>query len=52
MNTDLRYLYKLTEEALQNIRNIEKKMKKYDRKGKKTRKNYGGRKRKQTRKKR
>ena len=25
MNTDLRYLYKLTEEALQNIRNIEKK---------------------------
>ena len=28
MNTDLRYLYKLTEEALQNKRNIEKKMKK------------------------
>ena len=52
MNADLRYLYKLTEEALQDVKNIEKKMKKYDRKNKKTRKNRGGKKRKQTRKKR
>jgi len=28
MNADLRYLYKLTEEALQDIKNIEKKRKK------------------------
>ena len=51
--TDLIYVYELTKNALQNIKDLERKMSRFDRKkNKKSRKNRGGKKRKQTRKKR
>ena len=50
-HTDLIYVYELTRNALQNIKDLEKKMKKYDKKKfKKTRRNYGGKRKKKTRK--
>jgi len=50
-HTDLIYVYELTRNALQNIKDLEEKMKKYDKKKfKKTRRNYGGKRRKKTRK--
>lgn len=51
-HTDLIYVYELTRNALQNIKDLEEKMKKYDKKNiKKTRRNYGGKRKKRTRKK-
>ena len=50
-HTDLIYVYELTKNALDNIKDLERKMRKYDHKKKKTRKRYGGKKRKKTRKK-
>ena len=50
-HTDLIYVYELTRNALQNIKDLEEKMKKYDKKNiKKTRRNYGGKRKKRTRK--
>ena len=50
-HTDLIYVYELTRNALQNIKDLEKKMKKYDKKKFiKTRRNYGGKRKKKTRK--
>ena len=49
-HTDLIYAYKLTKDALDNIKDLEKRMKKFDKKNK-TKKRYGGKKRKKTRKK-
>ena len=48
-HTDLIYVYELTKDALDNIKDLERKMRKYDQK-KKTRKRYGGKRRKKTRK--
>ena len=46
-HTDLIYVYELTKNALQNIKDLETKMKKYENKRlKKTRRNYNGRKKK------
>tara|TARA_B100002019_G_scaffold183181_1_gene158108 strand:+ start:364 stop:528 length:165 start_codon:yes stop_codon:yes gene_type:complete len=51
-HTDLVYVYELTKNALENIKDLERKMKKYDKKKfKKTRRNYGGKRKKRTRKK-
>jgi hypothetical protein len=51
-HTDLIYVYELTKNALQNIKDLEKDMKRYDNKNmKKSRKNRGGKQRKKTRKK-
>lgn len=50
-HTDLIYVYELTRDALQNIKDLEEKMKKYDKKKfKKTRRSYGGKRKKKTRK--
>ena len=49
-HTDLIYVYELTKDALDNIKDLERKMRKYDHKKKKTRKRYGGKRRKKTRK--
>ena len=50
-HTDLVYVYELTKNALENIKDLEKKKKKYDKtKYKKTRRNYGGKRKKKTRK--
>ena len=50
-HTDLIYVYELTKNALQNIKDLEKDMKRYDNKNmKKSRKNRGGKQRKKTRK--
>ena len=40
-HTDLIYAYELTKDALDNIKDLEKKMKKFDKKNK-TKKRYGG----------
>ena len=46
-HTDLIYVYELTKNALQNIKDLETKMNKYENKRlKKTRRNYKGRKKK------
>ena len=51
-HTDLVYVYELTKNALENIKDLEKKMQKYEKKKhKKTRRNYGGKRKKNTRKK-
>ena len=47
-HTDLIYVYELTKNALDNIKDLERKMRKYDQKNK-TRKRYGGKRRKKTR---
>jgi len=50
-HTDLVYVYELTKNALENIKDLEKDMKNYDKKKfKKTRRNYGGKRKKKTRK--
>ena len=49
-HTDLIYVYELTKDALQNIKDLEISMKKYESsKSKKTRRNYGGKRRKRRR---
>ena len=51
-HTDLIYVYELTRNALQNIKDLEKDMIKHENKLiKKTRRNYGGKRKKRTRKK-
>lgn len=46
-HTDLIYVYELTKNALQNIKDLEKDMIKYENKKiKKTRRNYGGKRKK------
>ena len=46
-HTDLIYVYELTNNALDNIKDLERKMKKYETsKSKKTRRNYGGKRKK------
>tara|TARA_X000000368_G_scaffold157778_1_gene124314 strand:+ start:80 stop:244 length:165 start_codon:yes stop_codon:yes gene_type:complete len=51
-HTDLIYVYELTNNALKNIKDLERKMVKLDKASKKkSRKNYNNRKRKKTRKK-
>ena len=50
-HTDLIYVYELTNNALNNIKDLEIKMKKYEKKKyKKTRRSYGGKRKKKTRK--
>ena len=50
-HTDLIYVYELTKNALQNIKDLEKDMRKYEKKKfKKTKRNYGGKRKKKTRK--
>ena len=50
-HTDLIYVYELTRNALQNIKDLEKDMIKHENKQiKKTRRNYGGKRKKRTRK--
>ena len=50
-HTDLVYVYELTKNALDNIKDLERKMTKYDKqKTKKTRRNFGGKRKKKTRK--
>ncbi len=50
-HTDLIYVYELTKTALQNIKDLEKDMIKHENKLiKKTRRNYGGKRKKRTRK--
>lgn len=50
-HTDLVYVYELTKNALDNIKDLERKMTKYDKKKiKKTRRNFGGKRKKKTRK--
>ena len=50
-HTDLVYAFELTKNALKNIEDLEKKMKKYEKKKyKKTRRSYGGKRKKKTRK--
>ena len=50
-HTDLIYVYELTRNELQNIKDLEKDMIKHENKLiKKTRRNYGGKRKKRTRK--